>query len=102
MKVIALRPVIEFFDTLDVQAQSDVRRLQYLLEQYGHELSMPYAKPLGRGLWELRYTGRPQIRILYGFCHGGAVLTLAFKKQHSSVRRRDIELAHDRLLAYCT
>lgn len=101
MNVIALRPVREFIDALDVPVRSDVRRLQYLLEQYGHDLAMPYAKPLGGGLWELRRTGRPQIRILYGFCKGHAILVLALKKQRSALRQRDIELAHKRFDEYC-
>jgi phage-related protein len=89
--------VQEFVDALDVPARSDVRRLQYLLQQYGHELSMPYAKPIGDGLWELRRTGRPQIRILYGFCRGDAVLVHAIKKQRSALLRKDIEIARKRL-----
>ncbi len=101
MKVIALRPVREFVDALDTQVRSDVRRLQYLLEQYGHELSMPYAKPLGGGLWELRRTGRPQIRILYGFCRGDVVLLLGMKKQRSALRQQETGLAHKRLAEYC-
>ena len=101
MKVIILKPVAEFVDALNVPVRSDVRRLQYLLEQYGYALSMPYAKPIGRGLWELRRTGRPQIRILYGFCGGDAVLVLAMKKQRPSLRQKDISLAHKRLADYC-
>lgn len=101
MNVIVLRPVAEFMDSLDTPVRSDVLGLVELLQQYSHALSMPHAKSIGQGLWELRRTGRPQIRILYGFCRGDAVLVLAFKKQRSAVRQRDIELAHKRLAEYC-
>lgn len=101
MEVITLRPVKEFLNELEDFLRMDMQRLAELLGQYGHRLSMPYAKPIGGGLWELRHTGRPHIRILYGFCGGTAVLLLAFKKQRSSLRQHDIELAQRRLKEYC-
>lgn len=101
MKVTALESVIEFIDTLEIPVKTDVRRLTALLEEYGHELSMPYSKPIGNGLWELRRKGRPQIRILYGFCRGEAILVLGFKKQRSALRPQDVALARKRFAAYC-
>jgi len=101
MRITVLEPVKEFIDTLEFPVQTDVKRLILLLEQYGHTLSMPYAKPVGNGLWELRRTGRPQIRILYGFFDGNPILLLAFKKQRAALRQREIELALKRLNSYC-
>ena len=101
MKVFALESVMEFIGFLEVPVQTDVRRLIGLLEEDGHMLSMPYAKPIGRGLWELRRTGRPQIRILYGFCKGNAILVLAVKKQRSALRPQDIATAQKIFAAYC-
>lgn len=101
MKVVVLESVKEFVDTLEFSVQTDVKRLILLLEQYGHTLSMPYAKPVGNGLRELRRTGRPQIRILYGFYEGTAILLLALKKQRDALRQREIELALKRFNSYC-
>ena len=101
MKVLLLESVEEFIQSLERDVEADVRRLILLLEQYGHTLSMPYAKPIGRGLWELRRTGRPQIRILYGFCEGDALLVLGVVKQRSALRREDIDSARKRLDAHC-
>ena len=101
MRVIVLRPVAEFLDTLEVTTQADMLRLIELLEKYGHALPMPYAKPIGRGLHELRYTGRPHVRILYGLCKSDFVLVHALKKQRSALRAHDIRLAQERLSAYC-
>lgn len=101
MNVIVLEPVRRFIDTLDMRTQSNVRRLFFLLHDYGHNLSMPYAKPIGGGLWELRKIGRPQIRILYGFCGSTAVVLFALKKQRSALSRKDITLAQKRLEGYC-
>ncbi len=101
MKVIVLRPVAEFIDALDTPVRADVYRLIELLEQYGHALPMPYAKPIGRGLRELRYTGRPHVRILFGFCKGNVVLVHAIKKQRAALTERDLRLAERRFAAYC-
>lgn len=101
MKALVLRPVAEFVNDLEAPIRADVLGLIELLEQYGHALSMPYVKPIGGGLWELRRTGRPQIRILYGFCGGGIVLVHALKKQRTTLRRQDITLARKRLADYC-
>ena len=101
MKIVVLESVKEFVDTLEFPIQTDVKRLILLLEQYGHTLPMPYAKPVGNGLWELRRTGRPQIRILYGFYDGNAILLLALKKQRAALRQREIELALKRFNAHC-
>lgn len=72
-----------------------------LLEEYGYELSMPVAKPVGKGLWELRSRTRPAVRILYGFCGGEAVLVHALKKQRQTLLQREVALAAERLHAYC-
>ena len=101
MNVVALRPVKEFLNKLDDLLRMDVQYVIDLLEEYGHTLSMPYAKPIGRGLWELRYTGRPHIRIIYGFCDSAAVLLLGFKKQRSAIKQHDKDLARKRLTEYC-
>ncbi|MEK7068786.1 MAG: type II toxin-antitoxin system RelE/ParE family toxin [Patescibacteria group bacterium] len=101
MRVSTLRPVKEFLNKLDDPLRMHVQHVIDLLEQYGHTLSMPYAKPIGRGLWELRYTGRPHIRVIYGICRGSAVLVLGFKKQRSASKQRDMVLACKRLAEYC-
>lgn len=101
MNITILRPVKEFLNGLDNFSRADSQHLIELLELYGHSLSMPYAKPIGRGLWELRRAGRPQIRILYGFCKESAVCVLALKKQREALREHDIALARRRLGDYC-
>ena len=101
MKVVILRPVAKFLDVLETDTKADVSGLIKLLGTYGHELSMPYAKPLGRGLRELRYTGKQHVRIIFGFWEGSAVLVHALVKKRSALLQRDILLARKRLDAYC-
>ena len=101
MDFFAVRQVREFIDALDMPVRTDVEIVVDLLKKYGHGLSMPYAKPIAGGLWELRKTGRPQIRILYGFCHNHIVLVHALKKQRSGLGGREIRIGRERLAACC-
>ena len=59
MKIVILTTVHTFLSGLDPSVRSEAYKLLKLLEQYRHSLSMPVAKPIGGGLWELRLTGRP-------------------------------------------
>ncbi len=96
-----LASIRDFLDALDPHLCGNVHALILLLQEYGHKLSMPDAKPIGGGLWELRSQTRPAIRILYGFCKGQAVLIYALKKQRPALLPREIELARKRFTAYC-
>ena len=101
MKIVIFAAAHTFLGSLDLSVRSDAYKLLKLLEQYGHSLSMPVAKPIGGGLWELRLTGRPQIRMLYGFCDGIPIVVLALRKQRSAIPQSAIVLAHKRFGEYC-
>ena len=101
MKIVVLVTVHTLLNELDLPVRSEAYKLLDLLEQYGHSLSMPVAKPIGGGLWELRLTGRPQIRMLYGFCKGTPVVVLALRKQRSALPQPSIALARKRFGEYC-
>jgi phage-related protein len=101
MKIVILATVNTFINGLDLSVRSEAYRLLNLLEQYGHSLSMPVAKPIGGGLWELRLTGRPQIRMLYGFCESIPVVVLALRKQRSALPQSAVALARKRFREYC-
>ncbi|MDO8567014.1 MAG: type II toxin-antitoxin system RelE/ParE family toxin [bacterium] len=101
MKVITLSPVRSFVERTDDRTFGRIRRALNLLEMYGHTLSMPFSKPIGGGLFELRVEGSATVRMLYGFCDGLAVIVFAGKKERPALRRKDIILAHKRLSLYC-
>ncbi len=101
MKIVILITVHTFLDNLDLSVRSEAYKLLDLLEQYGHSLSMPIAKPIGGGLWELRLTSRLQIRMLYGYCDGIPVVVLALRKQRSALPQSAISLARRRFRKYC-
>ncbi len=101
MRVVVLDAVQKFVDGLEVEIRADAYHLIELLEVYGHGLSMPMAKPLGKGLYELRVTGNVHVRLLYGFCENTAVIVHVVKKKQSALRTADAALARKRLEAYC-
>jgi len=59
-------PVEDFIDSLDAKSRAKIARTLDLLEEFGVNLGMPYAKHLERQLWELRVRhGRSRYRIIY-------------------------------------
>jgi len=101
MKIIFHKSVEKFIKNLDADSTSEMLGMVELLETYGHSLSMPHAKPIGNGLWELRIVSKRPLRVLYGFCGKEAVLVIALKKQKESLLQRDIKIAKKRLDEYC-
>lgn len=91
-------PVAEFIDTLDAKSRASVARTLDLLEQFGINLGMPYAKYIEKQVWELRIRhGRNRYRIIYFLAAGRTfVLLHGFTKKSGSVPRGDMEIAENR------
>ncbi len=91
-------PVEEFIDSLDAKSKARVARTLDLLEEFGVDLGMPYAKPLEKQLWELRISlGRNRYRIIYFLATGKAfVLLHGLAKKTGPVPRGDVKLAENR------
>ena len=92
---------VEFFtdrikkeiDKFDVRVQVHIDELIILLEDYGQELRMPYSKPLGKGVFELRVLGITHIRLLYCFYKDKAVILNVIVKKQNKLSNKDILLA---------
>ncbi|MFC1956947.1 type II toxin-antitoxin system RelE/ParE family toxin [Chloroflexota bacterium] len=95
-------PAAEFIDSLDVKSKAKIARTLDLLEQFGIELGMPYAKYLEEQLWELRTRyGKNRYRILYFLASGQAfVLLHGLTKKSGPIPRKDIEIAKTRRSDY--
>jgi len=91
-------PVAEFIDSLEASAKARVARTLDLLEEFGIELGMPYAKHLEKQLWELRVRqARNRYRIIYFLASGQTfVLLHGLTKKTGPVPRSDLETAERR------
>ena len=93
------RPVQEWLSGLEAKEEARVRRALALLETYGTQLVMPYARHLRGKLWELRITsGRRDYRVLYAAVAGQRFILLdAFSKKTAKTPARELENSEQRL-----
>ena len=91
-------PVAEFIDSVDAKSRAKIARTLDLLEEFGVDLGMPYARHLEKQLWELRIRhARNRYRIIYFLATGETfVLLHGFTKKTGPVPRADIEVAERR------
>lgn len=91
------KPVDLFIKKQQPQARSKIIHNIRLLRQYGNMLSMPHAKMLGGGLYELRIRGKEELRIFYFFKHKTVYLLHGFRKQKQQTPKKELELALSRM-----
>ncbi len=94
------QPVVEkFIQKLDVAAKAKLIRIMDMLEMAGPELPMPYARPMGQGLYELRVRGKREVRIFYVFMVAQRIVLLhGFIKKTQVTPARELKLARHRQL----
>ncbi len=91
-------PVEDFIDSLDAKSRAKVARTLDLLEEFGINLGMPFARHLEKQLWELRVRhGKNRYRIIY-FLYTGQTFVLlhGLTKKTGPVPRADIKIAESR------
>lgn len=67
------------------------------LEEYGPFLSGRYTKKIRKDLYELRITGKEQVRVLYTVRRREIILLHAFKKKTQKTPSKEIKTALSRL-----
>lgn len=74
-------------------------RIALRMEQHGPDLGMPYTRPMGRGLFEVRAKGSEGIgRAFFCTVMGSRIVILhAFIKKTEKTPRREIEIALKRM-----
>lgn len=98
--VLACDAVLDEIRSLPADIQARYLRLTDMIEEHGPQaLGMPHVKPLEKGLWELRLTGKDGIgRVLYIASTGKRVIVLhAFVKKTQKTPRKAIDTALRRL-----
>lgn len=91
------KPINEFIKKQNPSARSKIIHKIRLLKRYGNQLSMPHAKTLGEGLYEIRVRGKEELRIFYCFEKQTIHLLHAFKKQTQDTPQKEINLALNRM-----
>ena len=93
MNIVYLPKAYMFIEALDIPLNARVKRMLDLLRDRGHELRMPFSKSIENGIFELRIVGAAQIRLLYFFHSGQAIVVHAFFKKTEQLSRRNIDYA---------
>lgn len=88
--------ISKFILKLDKKSGANIDRLILLLAKCGNEISMPYSKPLGKGIFELRKLGQKQIRVIYCFHDGEAIILHIFEKKSNAISSKDLLIAKQR------
>lgn len=84
---------VKFFRSIDQLLRSHVDETFLLLGEYNHNLGMPFSKPLGGKLFELRIVDIVHIRFIYTFYSGKIWILHGFVKKSERISKQDIEYA---------
>lgn len=87
----------EFIRGLQKPTISKILRAIDLIEEFGHRIGMPHSKHIGEGLFELRIRGVQEVRIIYTFHGGIAILLHGFFKKSPRIPGKEIEVARQKL-----
>lgn len=91
------KPVEDFISSLQPNTIAKLIRQIDLLEEFGPNLGMPNAKPIGGGLYELRVRGKQEVRIVYIFMHKRRIYLLhGFLKKTQRISNKDWRLVLER------
>jgi len=95
-------PVKKFIDSLASRTQQKFFAVVGMLENLGKKFPEPHAKPLGNGIYELRFKGQEgHIRILHFFYDDKKIiLTNGFIKKSNKTPKKEIEIAEKRREIY--
>lgn len=87
----------KFLNSIDNPLRSHIDETFLLLEEYNHNLGMPFSKPLGKGLFELRIVDIIHIRFIYTFYIGKIWMLHGFVKKTERISKQDIQYAEKQL-----
>jgi phage-related protein len=92
-------PVVDFIDSLDAGAKARLLGVLDLLEEFGINLRMPYARHVEKQLWELRARhGRNRYRIIYFLAFEDTFMLLhGFTKKTDTIPAKELKTARLRL-----
>lgn len=89
-------PVKDFIEKFDQPLYMKVFRYIDLINNYGPLLKPPFVKKIYDQIWELRITGKTQVRILYIYFNNIFYLLHVFIKKSQKTPKNELEIALDR------
>ncbi len=87
----------KFIKSLQKPTIAKVLRTLDLLEQFGSKLGPPHTKKISTNLFELRVSGKQEIRIFYVFHKSDIFLLHGFIKKSQKAPRKEIKAAIQKL-----
>ena len=95
---------IRIFDTsfkkliksLQKSTIAKVLRTIDLLEQFGQKLGPPHTKKISAHLFELRVSGKQEVRIFYSFHKSQILLLHGFVKKSQKIPQKEIKIARQK------
>jgi len=85
--------VRKFIKSLDEGTISKIARTIDLLERFGNRLKFPHSKKITKDIFELRVSGRQEIRLLYIFRDNQATIVHGFIKKTQKSPRTELVVA---------
>ncbi len=86
-----------FIKSLQKPTIAKVLRIIDLLEKFGEKLGPPHTKKISARLFELRISGKQEVRIFYSFHKSQIFLLHGFVKKSQKIPRREINGAFKKL-----
>lgn len=93
-RIITLKEVGDFVDSLDRIRRARVDRIYYHFEEYGKFLPRKYLKKIGREIWELR---PGDIRLFLTIRRNTGIIVHGIYKKTRKTSKRDFDLALKRI-----
>lgn len=96
------KPISDFLDSLNKQAQSKLLRIFNYIEEYGLQSVIRHIKKLsGTPFWEIRILGQDTIRVIYVVSTPLHVLVLhGFTKKTQKTPLKELEIVSKRYQQY--
>jgi len=86
-----------FIKNLQKPTLAKVLRTIGLLETFGKKLGLPHSKKVLEHLFELRISGKQEVRIFYSFHKSHIILLDGFIKKSQKIPKRKIKVAIQKL-----
>jgi phage-related protein len=96
MQVMPTTEVDAFIETCEKRVRSKISRRFLMLEMFGHLLRMPYSRYVLPGVFELRTTGKDNVRLVYTFINNEAVVFHAFIKKTEEINAHEMNIIKQR------